>query len=393
MSNPQPLRIGPFQSDLLDLSRWVAALLVVVEHLRSLMFLPYGTEAQLGVPARAFYFLTGFGHPAVMIFFVMSGFLVGGKVLERLALGTFSWQKYVIDRSSRLYAVYFFALILGAILDTIGYHFLDRFGLYDRSYSGTMAVVNHDFHATLTPSIFGLNLVMCQTILVPVFGSNGPLWSLANEFWYYLAGPILFSILFIKRWRSVILSTLALALLFWFLPAGILIYSLVWFMGAALYFINGRSWLPLWLSLPLFLASFSLARMQAVTVPYVTDFLIGLSFATVINSAAGKSQHLPWRSLSRKAADFSYSVYLCHFPFLIFVLSALYQATGMGLRQTASGGLYGLFVAILLLIYVWSYTVSLFTERQTPRIRSWLYRLAGQPPMLKAEVTARAGQS
>jgi len=31
------------------------------------------------------------------------------------------------------------------------------------------------------------NLMQLQTIVVSSFGSNGPLWSLANEWWYYVA--------------------------------------------------------------------------------------------------------------------------------------------------------------------------------------------------------------
>jgi peptidoglycan/LPS O-acetylase OafA/YrhL len=389
MFKPQEFRISPFQSDLLDLSRWVAAFLVVVQHARSLVFRPYGTELQGGVLGKAFYFITGFGHSAVMVFFVMSGFLVGGKVLERLALGTFSWQKYLIDRSSRLYAVYFLALVLGAVLDYCGYHYLNRFGLYDESFSGRIAVVNFKFHQNLSPSIFGLNLVMCQTILGPVFGSNGPLWSLANEAWYYLTGPLLFALLYRSGWRSATLSIGALAALIWFLPVNILVYSLVWLMGAGLYFINIRQHLPLWCSLLLFAASFCLSRLQWLTVPYLPDFLIGISFALLINSAAGSSRRLPGHGLSRKAADFSYSVYLCHFPFLVFVLSALYQTTGTGLQGPRSVLSFGIFLLVLVLAYVWAFLVSLGTERQTPRIRQWLYHLMRLDPLLQTKVIGR----
>jgi len=35
------------------------------------------------------------------------------------------------------------------------------------------------------------NVFFLQTITVPVYGSNSPLWSLANEFWYYLLFPLL----------------------------------------------------------------------------------------------------------------------------------------------------------------------------------------------------------
>lgn len=374
MGSPRQSKISPFQSDLLDLSRWVAAFLVVIEHLRSLMYMDYGAAIRVGMIGKVCYFITGFGRPAVMIFFVMSGFLVGGKVLERLAQGTFSWQKYAVDRSSRLYAVYVMALLLGGALDHFGYFHLNRFGLYDESFPGRIPVVNFNVHENLSWPIFALNLGMCQTILGPVFGSNGPLWSLANEFWYYLAGPVLFLLFYSRVRHQLVLCIGILVGLYWFLPASILVYFLVWLMGAVLYFMNSRRYLPLWCSLLLFLACFSLARLQWLKVPYLADFLIGISFALLINSAADSARRIPWHILNRRAADFSYSVYLCHFPFLVFVLSALYEATGVGLRGQRTVLSSSLFLLILVMAYGWCYGISLVTERQTPRIREWLKR-------------------
>jgi len=347
---------------------------------------PNGTGGQMGAIGKIFYFMTGFGHSAVMIFFVMSGFLVGGKVLDRLAQGNFNWQKYAVNRISRLYAVYVLALLLGGALDYLGHHSFNQSGLYNQKFSGQIAVINHNFFENLTAPIFAVNLLMCQTILGPVFGSNGPLWSLANEFWYYLAGPLLFGLFYtFTRWR-LLPGVAMLVLLVWFLPASILIYFFVWLLGAALYFANGRALVPLWASLILLAVSFSAARLQWLTVPCLADFFIGITFALVINSAARGSRRLPGHGLSRKAADFSYSVYLCHFPFLVFVLSALYQATGTGLQEPRSFLSSGIFLLALVLVYAWAFLVSLATERQTPRIRQWLYQLIRQDPLLKGRI-------
>ena len=355
---PRSFYISPLQSDLLDVFRWLAAFLVVIEHLRSLMFADYGTQGGMGVVGRIFYFLTGFGHSAVMVFFVMSGFLVGGKVLQRLAEGNFSWQKYGVDRFSRLYAVYLLALLLGGAFDYFGYHHFNQFGLYDQTFPGQIAVINHNFHQNLSTPVFAINLAMCQTILGPVFGSNGPLWSLANEFWYYLAAPILF-LLFCQKKIGVlglafkgntddVRSSVAIAVvqqllaegaevraydrdrprsaepalaaalagIVWFLPSSILIYSVVWLLGAALYFFNERRLLPLWFSLGLFAACFSAARMQCISVPFVADFLIAISFALVINSAAGFSRQLVGKNLSRSL------VFGLSLPFSVFSAGA-----------------------------------------------------------------------
>ena len=45
---------------------------------------------------KAFYFLTGLGHQAVIIFFVLSGFFVGGSILKNLE--NFSFKRYFTTR-------------------------------------------------------------------------------------------------------------------------------------------------------------------------------------------------------------------------------------------------------------------------------------------------------
>lgn len=369
-------QISPLQSDLLDLSRWLAALLVVLAHLRGFIFKPPQEVAEhMGFLWKTFYLATGFGHSSVMVFFVMSGFLVGGKVLERLASGEFSWSKYLVDRGSRLYAVYLLALILGGALDYFGSRHLNSFGLYDQSFPGKVDTVAHDFQAALSVPVLAVNMGMCQTVLGPVFGSNEPLWSLANEFWYYLAGPLLFFLLYPKGRRRWFVHLFALAGLGWFLPTNMRVFFLVWLMGAALYFVNGRLQLPLWMALILFFSSMCSARFRWLSGPFIGDFLIGLTFALLILAVAGSSRRLPGHALSRKAADFSYSVYLCHFPLVVFLLSALYQLTGVGLQGQPGLLLLALLIVVLLFAYLYSYLISLVTERQTRRIRETLYRL------------------
>lgn len=125
------MKISKTQSDFLDLSRWVAALLVAAEHARGLVFVDY---AQLHFPdlkAKAVYFLSGFGHEAVVVFFVISGYLVGGKVVSSFLSQRFGWKRYLADRATRLYAVLFAALLIGAAFDWSGWRFFNDYGLYD----------------------------------------------------------------------------------------------------------------------------------------------------------------------------------------------------------------------------------------------------------------------
>ena len=42
----------------------------------------------------------------------------------------------------------------------------------------------------LAPHILFSNIFFLQGIYTPTFGTDGALWSLANEFWYYLLFPL-----------------------------------------------------------------------------------------------------------------------------------------------------------------------------------------------------------
>lgn len=84
----------------LDLIRFVAAFLVVFNHSRNDFFLMYSDlpSNQQGPLSFIFYTLGKLGHESVIVFFVVSGFLVGGIGFERLRNRRFQYRVYAIDR-------------------------------------------------------------------------------------------------------------------------------------------------------------------------------------------------------------------------------------------------------------------------------------------------------
>jgi peptidoglycan/LPS O-acetylase OafA/YrhL len=86
--------LKPSRLDHLDLLRGLAAFLVLAGHLRAYVFQSFPeidkAGAQLSAFVKAFYFATGLGHQAVMIFFALSGFLVLGKALDDIIAYRFS---------------------------------------------------------------------------------------------------------------------------------------------------------------------------------------------------------------------------------------------------------------------------------------------------------------
>lgn len=89
----------------LDALRFVAAFVVLFSHTRNDFFLAYGDLpiSQQGAVAFVFYTLGRLGHEAVVVFFVLSGFLVGGRGFDRIKDGTMNVKSYAIDRFARIY--------------------------------------------------------------------------------------------------------------------------------------------------------------------------------------------------------------------------------------------------------------------------------------------------
>ena len=108
------------------------------------MFVDFAATANLGWAGKTFYFLTGLGHQAVMVFFVLSGFLVGGHVYTAVAEGRWSWPDYLIKRLTRLWIVLLPALVLTAIWDRIGITVTDS-----SMYFGYLADYYHSSPATI----------------------------------------------------------------------------------------------------------------------------------------------------------------------------------------------------------------------------------------------------
>ena len=95
-----------------------------------------GMSAPHAPPVYVWWFLTAytFAHGAVVVFFVLSGFLVGGAVIERARAGKAYLRTYLIDRTSRIYVVLLPTLALCAILDHAGRQIFAGLGVYEQSF-------------------------------------------------------------------------------------------------------------------------------------------------------------------------------------------------------------------------------------------------------------------
>ena len=366
-------------SRLLDNTRWVAALLVAAGHLRNFLMADWSAVPQHSLPAALFYWMTGFGRMAVIVFFVLSGYLVGGRALAAVEAGKFSVQGYALNRFSRLYPPLLAAIVLTALLDTVGLQYANALGFYDYPNSYQVIGETQPVADTLTPHTALLNLLFLQTIVAPTFGSNSPLWSLANEFWYYVFCPLV--ALLARRRRWVVVTTVpVLIALGAALGLEIVALGATWIAGALAYrYARPRSGPVLFSAMGIFLVVAAAARMArgVAGMTLIYDLALAAAFAAVLwvagrPSADEASQARP--PLAARLAGFSYSLYLIHVPVCFLFAAAVLQHRTAAQRLQPHSSAFALYVAGLALAIAVAFLMSLITEARTDDIRHWLAR-------------------
>ncbi len=358
--------------------RGLAALLVLCSHLRNYVFADFGSLAASGPLTKGFYAATSVGHVAVIVFFAMSGFLVGGKALRDLLAGKWSWRLYLLRRSSRLLIVAGPALVLTYVLDHAGMALTGGAGYAGAAVERYASWPVHQGALAYSWTTFLGNLGFLQTIAVPIFGTNGPTWSLANEFWYYLVFPLAaFAVLAREGLGRRGLALALLAACVALLPWPLLVAGSIWVAGAAAAWLVGRERLapplrhPASRLLALAIVAVGLGVTRRLPESLTGDLVFGFAVAVALPVAV----MLPsfgrlYRTVARIAAEGSYTLYLTHFPFvtlLVMVGLAPYR-----FQPGPAGAL--VYAGLLVAALAWAAAVWWCFERNTDRL---FRRLAG----------------
>lgn len=332
----------------LDTIRGLAAIAVLVGHANQLIVAPTDPSlfAVTGLAAQA----------AVMAFFVLSGFLIC-KSITRNAAGPagFSAGSYAADRFNRIVPPLAFSLLLvlgmwalaplvfptGSTQFAAQYPFFQRkeFGVDPASLLGAAVFLNG--FVTSTPSV------------------NGPLWSLSYEVWYYVAAGLIASS---RGGRGIALAVLVLLVL-GAVNRPFLIYSLVWFAGAwvALAHNAGRQPGPpertigaVGLVGALVLAALYVrssigisapAELRLQLVPYF-NLCVGFFFAVVLQEIVNGT--VRFRPVVAGSADYSYTLYIIHYPLILFLYGAMQPRIHGNLAATWLAALLAVATCLLL---------------------------------------------
>ncbi|WP_306397465.1 acyltransferase family protein [Telluria beijingensis] len=345
----------------LDLVRFLAALAVVLMHLRQFDL----------VELPGAHLLTLLGREAVMAFFVLSGFVIAYTTEQRRP----SAQAYALARAARIYSVALPVLLLAfACASVVPPHLAGDTGQH---YQLAKPWLYIPFHLLFLGDMWTL------TEVPPWLG---PWWSLNYEVWYY----VLFGVACYVRgpWR---LPALALVLA----VMGIKLWLLlpVWLAGVALYHWQARRTLARdlarlgWVaSLALLVAyeasgieetlrlagraswigqAFALGNADRFLADYVFGLIVCLNFACA--RFAGFDALLRCAPPIRLLASYTFTLYLSH-ALVLAVWPALYpHDPGSAADLLALGAAIALATAIL----------GNLTERRKNGVRRLLARLAG----------------
>lgn len=370
---------APAKNRAIDAIRFLAALLVILGHIRISMFEDYPSAPQNPV-SQLLYAVTSLGSQAVLVFFALSGYWVGGMaVLGRLRRDRFDVADYAIARLSRLWLVLIPALALTLIADTTGRHVLSG----SEVYAHPERYVGIDPDPSHSPLTLLGNVFFVQYIHVQPFGFNLPLWSLAYEFWYYAIFPavvIAVSARFAANWRVVA----ALVAIAGCLVAGLDVLQLgvAWLFGVLAAMLAGRgiAWAKNSSALVVGGARLGAAGLLLVAMigsregdisPAMTAWVVGAPAALLLWTLAAD---LNWTGAGGRVLDFleylsrsSYSLYAIHMP--LVVLLAAWLTPARDDRWALLGpGMVALF-GIVALMVVLAIAFASQTEARTGAVR------------------------
>lgn len=362
----------PQSSVHLDAVRALAALTVFAGHARDLFIGSPRAAAGLGHAAAAAPHTT-VGHLAVIVFFVLSGYLVGGGVLRNMTSNEWSWGGYTLQRLSRLWVALIPALLLGVVLDSFGMQMFGAASIYGGPAGQGEVAANLSSHLSMA-ALFG-NATFLQGILVPTLGTNDALWSLSYEFWYYALFPLLVLAL-VSRENNVrrVVYALLFAAIMVFTGWKIALYFGIWFMGALLELLPRKIHkqavtIVILAGVLLFLDVCAMVLKSDID-PVRADFLVALAFSALCYAMLNAKQDATdglYARASRFVSKMSYTLYLTHLPLLVFVCAFVMpvwhrwplDTLHVAMMLPILGGVFGI-----------SYALYIFFERNTDAVRA-----------------------
>jgi peptidoglycan/LPS O-acetylase OafA/YrhL len=347
----------------LDFIRFFAAMLVFISHVP-------------GFAGGWLWQIAGFGHEAVVVFFVLSGFVIAFVVYDKKE----SAIQYAASRLSRIYSVALPALLLTLTLyysaDAINHESLES--------------LNQKLGDPIWTTLAALTFTNQSWIASPVF-SNLPYWSLGYEVLYYVFfGVLAFCTGFS---RIVLLAVVALVM-----GPSIILYLPVWLAGVFCFkylhsvSMTFRASLYAYVVSIMGVAALCIESLQNMINSFVrqqigdgfyayllepaelfaSDYLLTIFVTLHMFSSYHLIRHSEFFKIRgfvelsiKTLSSHTFSLYLFHMPILFFVSAVLPY------KEHPVANVFSCWVATPLIIFAISY----FTEKQKSRYKVFFEEL------------------
>ncbi|WP_366182397.1 acyltransferase [Flavobacterium ovatum] len=306
----------------LDIVRFLCAFVVMVTHCCQVIF-----EMNFNS-----HFIGDIQHGAVMIFFVLSGYVIAytTTVKKRTIV------EYTIARLSRLYSIFFPAIILTVIC-----------ALLTKAVNPSFYEIYNNGNEILRYilGVFYLNEIW---FLSAAPRMNGVIWSLGYEFWFYAVFGIFF---FKKKGLKGFFLPFLICLL---VGPKILLMMVIWMFGFLAFRIQKiiistkLSWFFVFVFLVisiLCMSFFSSIPFKLGTYPlfwasqFITDYVVGVFFGISIWFLPLKTKKvqssqiiLKNQKIFRTIGDLTFPIYVLHWPLLILFKSLMPIGLGLNIQ-------------------------------------------------------------
>lgn len=294
-------------------------------------------------------FFAAMPNYGVFAFFVISGFLVYGS-FDRLK----NIRKYAVNRAKRILPAYFIVVVFFAFFL---YFFANEKSGYFSAKWVTYLVANLSFANFLQPCIQN---VFNENIICAV---NGSLWTIKVELMFYVTVPLLFFMMrnsSLKK-KNIVLTALYFASVIYFytfvhLEKYVLAKQLP---GCFTYFAAGTL---LYLNRDFFRKKINYLVIPAAVIVLLEKLVFHhtllFPFALGVLIFWFAYLNIGLKNFG-KYGDFSYGMYLIHFPIVqIFVSEQLFE-------KYSFGAFFGCVVLVIFLsVLIWKYIESPFLKRR-----------------------------
>ncbi len=367
-------KIDPHAYLLLDVVRYLACVSVFVGHFLFIFIVRiYGLERTFYNPnvlVSAGYF---FSHAiAVMLFFVLSGFLIGSQVFTEIhATQRFDLWAYLKKRVLRIVPPLYFAVLLTLIVCMIirGLHLF-----------GSASYFLTDDLYVLTPQASLTWLAVLKVFLLVPGGTelnmDMALWSLSYEFYYYALFALVFVVCVNQSCRQFMYLALYVCLLpllflcldhkYLFVYFKVLVLGLVWLSGVGIAYLYLRHKPMLSSRMSLVISAFVFVfiypfswHLGDIGVELCGGVVVSFLMLFLVNFKFKQAPSRILRMLAR-GSFYTYTLYLIHFPLMLLAFSLLgARILNFDLMDFAI-----LFVVLFVVINVLSYYLARILENR-----------------------------